>query len=64
MADNGDLKQCRICGSVFACPGYSVVLSDREKVLDDLEYDPVCPVCYASILRAVVIREDAAKGGS
>ena len=61
MPDNGELKQCRICGSVFACSGYSVVLSDRGKVLDDLEYDPICPVCYAAVLRAIVIRENEKK---
>jgi hypothetical protein len=55
--DNGELKQCSICGDVFACGGYSVTLEDLSQVLQTLHYAVICPTCYAVILRAIVIRE-------
>lgn len=55
--DNGELKQCCICGDIFACGGYSVALDDLEQVLQSIHYPVICPVCYASVLRAIVIRE-------
>ena len=57
----GILKQCSICGKVFACGGYSITLSDLDGVLDDLHYPKVCPTCYALVLRTLVVREQEGK---
>ncbi len=53
--DNGELKQCGICGDVFACGGYSVTLTDNTDCLQELKYTKICPVCYGRILRSLVI---------
>lgn len=58
--DNGELKQCGICGGVYVCSGYSVKLEDCSGVLKSLEYK-VCPICYARILRSIVVVEQEGK---
>ena len=60
MTDNGELKQCGICGRVYACCGFSVTLEDRSEVLKPLKYE-VCPICYARILRGIVVIEQEGK---
>lgn len=58
---NGSLSQCAVCGQVFACDGYSITMTDLTRILSELHYSPVCPACYSSVLRAIVIREEEGK---
>lgn len=57
MDASKSLKQCSICGAVFACEGFAITLSDNDGILSELRYPVTCPPCYSSVLKAIVMRE-------